>query len=71
MAVPDDPEKMITTERVAVVMWELMSGNMLSTAQIADLCGISFTGAWLMMSKISRVRPIYQQDGLWVVARIN
>ena len=60
-------EDLITTERVAVVVYRLMLGERLTTAAVADLTGISWSGAYYMMTKISRVAPVVQCSGHWLV----
>ena len=55
-------------EKAALVAWHLAHGECLQTRDIARLTGLSMTGAWQMMQRLSRVIPIYQDDrGIWVV----
>ena len=57
----------ITTERVAIVVMELSChrGRVYTTAEIARLAQMTTGGAWMMMTKISRVAPIGQtSEGL-------
>lgn len=48
------------TERIAVVVWRLAAGYRPTTAEIAVSAGISRSGAWEMMSRLSRVLPVCQ-----------
>lgn len=57
-----------TTERVAKVAWRLSTGGALTTAEAAQLAGITARGAWRMLDKLSRVLPIVQVDGVWRLA---
>ena len=52
----------ITTERVAIVLMEMARNrrHIYTTAQIAQLAQLTTGGAWMMMSKISRVVSIGQ-----------
>ena len=52
----------ITTERVAIVVMALVRhpGRVYTTAEIAELAQMTHGGAWMMMTKISRVVPIGQ-----------
>lgn len=49
---------MTTTERVALVTWELSNGRELTTAEIAAMTEQTPVGAYLMMCRISRNLPI-------------
>jgi len=57
----------ITTERVAVVVRALTLGDKLTTADVARLVGISRQGAHIMLTKIARVTPLYEECGRWVM----
>ena len=48
------------TERAAIVAWHLAHGETMQTRDVADLCGLTMTGAYLLMRRLSRVIPIYQ-----------
>lgn len=53
-------------QRSAKATFWLQSGNLLTTAEIARLTGMSWHGAEYMMNMISRVLPILQNDaGQW------
>jgi len=58
----------ITTERVAVIVWQLADGEALTTAQVAEIAGISRQGAFQMLQKLARVIPILCFDGEWMPA---
>ena len=57
----------ITTERVAIVVMEMARNrrHIYTTAQIAQLAQLTTGGAWMMMSKISRVVSIGQTPDGW------
>jgi len=59
----------ITTERVAIVVMALVRhpGRVYTTAEIAELAQMTHGGAWMMMTKISRVVPIGQTTTGWVL----
>ena len=53
----------LPTERVAIVTAALAVGKQLTTAEVAQLVGLSRCGAWELLSKLSRVLPIMQTRG--------
>lgn len=56
------------TERAATITWRLAHGESLQTRDVADLVGLSMPGAYLLMQRLSRVIPIYQDEqGFWQV----
>ena len=56
------------TERAALVTWHLCHGEAMQTRQIAEITGLGMAGAWVLMQRLSRVIPIYQDDrGFWLV----
>lgn len=59
----------ITTERVAIVVMELARHRerVYTTVEIAKLAQMTVGGAWMMMSKISRVVPLGQTDDGWIM----
>jgi DNA-directed RNA polymerase specialized sigma subunit len=63
------PRDTITTERVAKVVMILANnrGRNYTTAQIAHITQMSRSGAWMMMTKISRVLPIAQSQDGWML----
>lgn len=63
----NETDEMVTTERVAVVVHLLTLGRKMTTAQVAARVGVNRHAAWYMLSKISRVLPLTQIDGLWVM----
>ena len=65
----DEREIDTVTLRVAVVVYQLVRGWTPTTRQIADMCSLSNVGAWLMMSRMSDVVPVYlDDDGTWRMA---
>lgn len=59
-------EEYVPTERSAMIVFFLMQGSRLSTAEIARLTGLTPQGAWNMLQKICRVVPLYQEGGVWI-----
>jgi hypothetical protein len=51
------------SERVALVVWWLAHGQCLTTRQISSLTGLTDRGSRLMVERLSRVIPIYSEDG--------
>ena len=64
-------EEMVTTERVAIVVYRLVSGQRGTTADIAEWVGLTRFGAWDMLSRISRVLPVAIIDGCWQYANME
>jgi len=58
-------------EKVALVVWHLAHGDGLSTASVADMTGLTRQGAWELMICLSRVLPIYQDNGVWQVCALR
>jgi len=56
------------TERIGVVAWRLANGGALTTAAAANLVSITPAGARAMLSKLSRVMPIFEDAGQWQLA---
>lgn len=50
-------------ERAAKVTWELAEGNGMTTAQVAEMTGLSTMGAWHLMQRVCRVAPVTQDEG--------
>ncbi len=60
-------EDLNVTQRVAYVASRMMLGETFSSSQLQERLGMSRSGVWCMMTKISAVMPIYQTDtNLWV-----
>jgi hypothetical protein len=60
-------EDLVTTERVAVIVYALATDQRLTITDVAEKCGITYHGARLMMYKIARVLPLTEQDGDWFI----
>ncbi len=56
----------VPTERTAVVVWLLAKGRTFRTAEIADLTGVTRSGAYDIMARISRVLPVTMVDDVWM-----
>jgi hypothetical protein len=54
-----------TTERVTIACLVLYSGGSWSTRSLAEKLGISPSGAWAMMSRLSRVLPLALDEEGW------
>lgn len=54
-----------TTERVALVVFHLLEGAELTTAEVADMAGVQWSGAEKMLDKASRVVPITKYESKW------
>lgn len=52
------------SERVALVVWRMAQGDSLTTQQVAQLTGLTVNGAYLLLCRISRVLPLYQDEQL-------
>lgn len=62
-------EKLTGAEAAAKVTWALAHGEGLRTADVVALTGMTRSGAYDVMQRISRVIPIYQEEGsgVWQV----
>ncbi len=58
-------EEMVTTERVAIVVWLLSNGRAMSTAEVAGITGITHGGAWRLLARLCRVLPLTLEDNVW------
>ena len=55
-------------EKAALVTWHLAHGEGMTTTEIARMTGLTWQGAWLLMTHLAHVLPIYQDDNRrWVV----
>ena len=67
MTTAQQPE--VATERAALIVYWLASGHRFRTTEIADLCGVTGRGAYALMSRISRVLPLAQVEGEWLLVK--
>lgn len=58
-----EPE--VTTERVGVVAWRLAQGVQMTTYDVAEWTGLTHSGAWYLLTRLSRVLPIVLIDKHW------
>lgn len=58
-------DELITTERIAITVYALCQGGTVTTHYVADSVGITPSGAWRMLSKLSRVLPMTEEGGRW------
>ena len=56
---------MVTTERVGIVVWLLSNGRAMTTAEVAEMVGISHQGAWTLLAKLCRVLPLTLEGTTW------
>jgi hypothetical protein len=61
----------IVTERVAIIVWQIAHGKSFTTAEVAIICGMTWDGAHKLLCRVSRILPIYLDDGRWQSALIN
>lgn len=55
-------------QRAGLITWHLCHGEGMQTRDVANLTGLSMSGALYLMWNLSTVLPIYQDDqGMWVV----
>lgn len=54
--------ELTVTERVAFISWRLMAGDVWTTAEVAALMGLDWSGAYRRLEMMSRILPIYQDD---------
>lgn len=53
------------SERVAVVVARLYEGRAMTTAEVAELTGLTVRGAHYLMNRLCRVQAIILNDGHW------
>jgi hypothetical protein len=64
--VPQKVCELTAQERAFDVAFRLAEGEELTTRQVAEMTGLSMTGAWYLMQRGARVRPITQDGrGRW------
>lgn len=61
----DATAELVATERAGKVAWALAGGRSLSTQDIAAMTGLSVSGAWKMMYRLSRALPLSYYAGQW------
>jgi hypothetical protein len=58
-------KEMTAQERAFDVAFRLADGEEMTTRQVAEMTGLSRTGAWYLMQYAARVTPIVQDNGRW------
>lgn len=58
---------MSAQEKAAKVTFQIVSGDTPTTADIAERFGMTWQGAYRMMSNVSRVVPLTTENGRWRV----
>ena len=56
-------------ERATVVMSHLYAGRCLTTADVAQICGITRQGAYRLLDTMSRVCPLLLDGGEWQLTK--
>lgn len=64
MTKPETP-----SERVALVVWYMAHGMGLSTREVARLTGLQPRNARELMYRVSRILPVYQEEGVWLICK--
>lgn len=69
MESPHNPNELSAQERAALVAVSLSQRQTLTWDEIKELSGLTYSGAYYMMTKIARVLPIYYdyEFGQWRV----
>jgi DNA-binding IclR family transcriptional regulator len=57
-------------ERATVVMAHLYAGRRLTTADVAQICGITRQGAYRLLDTMSRVCPLLLDGGEWQLTKL-
>lgn len=67
------PERseLVVTERAGYIVYLLMRGKTLTTAEIANVLGMTPNGAWQLMSRLSRKVPLRQDLGYWFIVNMS
>lgn len=58
----------VASQKGALVGWHLAHGECMTTEHVAQLTGLTWEGARVLMCKISIALPIVRVDGAWQVA---
>ena len=59
------------TERAAYIMRRLCLGEKLTTAAVAQDCGMSRQGAYKLLEAMSGATPLLLDDGHWQIMQQN
>ena len=60
------PEELLACERAGLATyWLAVCRERLTTGQLAERLGVTRQTALVLLHKLSRVLPIYQDDGKW------
>jgi predicted mannosyl-3-phosphoglycerate phosphatase (HAD superfamily) len=58
--------EMTAQERAAKVVYEIATGSQMTTEEVAEITGLTKSGAWWLMQRVIRVTPIGRDDnGRW------
>jgi hypothetical protein len=58
---------MTPEERAALLVWHLAHGEAVTVHYAAQVTGLGYHGAYRLLKGISRVVPIYDDEGIWQV----
>lgn len=53
------------TERIAAVTMHLYRNRQVTTAETAELIGVTRTGAAKLLDRLSLALPVYEEGGVW------
>lgn len=67
---PISEDEFVATERAAYIVYLLMTGKTLTTAEIATELGTTYNGAWRLMQKVSRRVPVRHDLGFWFILKM-
>ena len=56
---------MVAHERAAYIAFYLAQGREFSTKQVVERTGLTMQSALRLLKTISRVIPIYEENGIW------
>lgn len=61
----EEDGELTVTERVGVVVTLLNHGHSFTTFEVAKIAGLSYSGAWRMMDRLSRKLPLVLVNARW------
>lgn len=57
--------EMTATERVALVVYRLLDGAEMTTAEVAELAEMTWHGAEKLLDRASRTVPVFKDGQVW------
>jgi hypothetical protein len=70
----ENPKELTSIERALFVAWRLAKGDTFTTSELASMIGLSYSGAYYLMTIASRshVVPIFQDSqGRWQILKTD